>query len=110
MDANRKDSSNNKGPEAPGEKRKPKWLLALILTAGAVLLVSAIYNAVNNSKYTQTTFSDFLEVRDSGQLAEVQIRSDRIVYLTKEEAEKEPARQKACFTGLPTGADTMALL
>ena len=110
MDANRKDSSNNKGPDAPGEKRKPKWLLALILTAGAVLLFSAVYNAVNNSKYTQTTFSEFLEIRDKGELAEVQIRSDRIVYLTKEEAAKEPAQQKACYTGLPTGADTMELL
>ena len=110
MEVNPKDSSHTNGPDASGEKRKPKWLLALILTAGAVLLFSAVYNAVNNSKYTQTTFSDFLEVKESGELAEVQIRSDRIVYLTKEEAAKAPAQQKACFTGLPTGADTMALL
>ena len=110
MDMNPKDSSNNKGPGAPGEKRKPKWLLALILAAGAVLLISVVYNAINNSKYTLTTFSEFLEAKESSQLAEVQIRADRIVYLTKEEAEKEAAMQKACFTGLPTGADTMALL
>ena len=109
MDMNPKDSPNKKGPGTPGEK-KPKWLLALIVAVGAVILIGMIYNAINDSKYTKTTFSDFLEVKNAGQLAEVQIQSDRIVYLTKEEAAKEPAMQKACFTGLPTGSDTMALL
>ena len=110
MEPNRNDSSHNKGPGGPGEKRKPKWLLALIVAVGAVILIGMIYNAVNASQYTKTTFSDFLEVKNAGQLAEVQIQSDRIVYLTKEEAAKDPAQQKACFTGLPTGSDTMALL
>ena len=109
MDMNPKDSPNKKGPGTPGEK-KPKWLLALIVAVGAVILIGMIYNAINDSKYTKTTFSDFLEVKNAGQLAEVQIQSDRIVYLTKEEAAKEAAMQKACFTGLPTGSDTMALL
>ena len=110
MEPNRNDSSHNKGPGGPGEKRKPKWLLALIVAVGAVILIGMIYNAVNASQYTKTTFSDFLEVKNAGQLAEVQIQSDRIVYLTKEEAAKDPSQQKACFTGLPTGSDTMALL
>ena len=109
MDMNPKDSPNKKGPGTPGEK-KPKWLLALIVAVGAVILIGMIYNAINDSKYTKTTFSDFLEVKNAGQLAEVQIQSDRIVYLTKDEAAKEPAMQKACFTGLPTGSNTMALL
>ena len=99
MDMNPKDSSNNKGPGAPGDKRKPKWLLALIVAVGAVILIGMIYNAVNDSKYTKTTFSQFLDAKNAGELAEVQIQSDRIVYLTKEEAAKEAALQKASFTG-----------
>jgi len=39
---------------------------------------------------------------------EVEIRYDRIVYMTKEEASKDPRQQKACYTGLPEG-DRMAL-
>ena len=109
MDMNPKDSSNNKGPGAPGEK-KPKWLLAVIVALGAVLLMFMINNIITANKYTKKTFSDFLEAKNAGQLAEVQLRADRIVYLTKEEAEKEAAQQKACYTGLPTGANTMALL
>ena len=34
---------------------------------------------------------------------------DRIIYLTKEESAKPASSQKACYTGLPSGSDTMAL-
>ena len=40
---------------------------------------------------------------------EVELQYDRIIYLTAEEAAKPAANQKACYTGLPSGADTMAL-
>ena len=111
MEQNRKDSSNNNQNKGPGgEKRRPKWLLALIVAVGAVIIIGMVYNAINNSQYELKTFSDFLDAKNAGQLAEVEIRSDRIVYLTKEEAAKDPALQKACYTGLPTGTDTMALL
>ena len=40
---------------------------------------------------------------EAEQLAEVEIQYDRILYMTKEEAEKEPSRQRARSTGLPNG-------
>ena len=87
MDMNPKDSSNNKGPGAPGEK-KPKWLLAVSVALIAALLTFMVNNMVTASKYTKKTFSDFLDAKNSGQLAEVQLQSDRIIYMTKEEAAK----------------------
>ena len=80
-------------------------MIALIL----VLVFSWVMNTVEKSQYTETTLSDFFDAKNAGQLAEVEIRYDRILYMTKEEAEKEPSRQKACFTGLPSGGDMMAL-
>ena len=82
---------------------------ALIITLALVLLVGWIFNLVSGSQYTETTFSAFLEAREAGELAEVEIRYDRIIYLTKEEAVKDPSRQKACYTGLPSGGDKLAL-
>ena len=82
---------------------------ALIITLALVLLVGWIFNQVSDSQYTETTFSDFLEARSAGNLAEVEIRYDRIIYLTKEEAVKDASRQKACYTGLPSGGDKLAL-
>ena len=101
------DKQNNQ----PGDGKKPKpsiWI-TLILTIGIVLLISSVFKAVSGSQYTETTYSEFKTIMDNGQLAEVQIQADRILYLTKEEAAKPADQQKACYTGLPTGADTLAL-
>ena len=99
--------NNNKKPE--GQKPKSMWT-ALMITLVLVLIFSWVFNAVSRSQYTETTWSDFLEAKNSGQLAEVEIQPqyDKILYLTREEAAKEPHAQKACYTGLPEG-DHMAL-
>ena len=109
MDPNRNDQNRNQNNNEP-EKDKPKniWT-ALIITLALVLIFSWIFNAVSNSQYTETTYSDFLDAKDAGNLAEVEIRYDRIVYLTKDEAKKPAQSQKACYTGLRSGSDVMEL-
>ena len=95
----------------PNDSKKPKlniWV-TLILTVGIVLLIMMVFNAITGSQYTETTYSDFKNAMDQDQLKEVEIQADRILYLTKEEAAKPASQQKACYTGLPTGADTMVL-
>ena len=87
-----------------GENNKPKtngWV-ALTIAILVVLAFSTIFNAVSNSQYTQTTWSDFRTAMAENNLSEVEIRPDRVVYMTREEAEKDPREQKACFTGLPS--------
>ena len=108
MDSNRNDSPNGRDPNGP---KKPKGNLWVTLASSLVimLLISLVYNSILNSRYTETTFTDFLKAEQTGNLSEVEIKYDRIVYLTKEEAAKNAAEQKACYTGLPTGGDCMAL-
>ncbi len=105
MDPNSKDPKKN----SPEEDRKPKniWI-ALIITIAIVLGISLIYNSVSKSQYNEVTYSDFLAAKDSGQLYEVEIYYDRVIYMTVEEHEKPAAQRKACYTGLPSG-DRMAL-
>lgn len=104
MEPNRNDSNKPNGKRPKGNI----WL-AVVITVAVVLLISTIYNAVANSQYTHTTWTDFLKAKESNQLVEVEIRTDRVVYLTREEAAKPAAQQKACFTGLPSGGDRIAL-
>ncbi len=104
MEPNRNNDQNKK----PDGNRPKSIGTALLITVALVLLFSWIFNAVRNSQYTQTTWDDFLAAKESGQLAEVEIQYDRVIYMTKEEAAKEPAQQKACFTGLPQNGDMMA--
>ena len=114
MDLNRNDSPNNNNNNNDGRKpggNRPKGSIgtALLITLAIVLLVNWIYGSISMSQYTQTSFSDFLAAKDAGQLSEVEIQSDRIIYMTKEEAGKPAAMQKACYTGLPGGGDLIAL-
>ncbi len=101
------DSKQNKdsGNGAPQDSKQPKRSLgiALFATVAIVLLISFIFNAISKGMYTETTYSQFRDYMLSGQLAEVEIRADRVLFLTKEEAEKDPRYQKACYAGLPYG-------
>ena len=108
MEPNQNKPQKNGKPDGGKRPRGNIWL-ALVVTVALVLLLSSIYNSVRNGQYTKTTYSDFLAAAENGEIKEVQIQYDRIIYLTFEEAEKDPARQKACFTGLPFGGDAMEL-
>ena len=108
MDLNRGNNPNN-GKKPEGDRPKGGYFTPLMIALILVLLFSWIMNTVEKSQYTETTMSDFFEAKNAGQLAEVELRYDRILYMTKEEAAKDPARQKACYTGLPSGGDMLAL-
>ena len=108
MDLNRGNNSNN-GKKPEGDRPKGSYFTPLMIALILVLLFSWIMNTVEKSQYTETTMSDFFEAKNAGQLAEVELRYDRILYMTKEEAAKDPAQQKACYTGLPSGGDMLAL-
>ena len=108
MDLNRGNNPNN-GKKPEGDRPKGSYFTPLMIALILVLLFSWIMNTVEKSQYTETTMSDFFEAKNAGQLAEVELRYDRILYMTKEEAAKDPAQQKACYTGLPSGGDMLAL-
>ena len=105
MEDKRNDRDKNQSPE---KKPKGNLWITLLITVGIVLIISAVFNMVSNSQYEKATYSDFRKEMAAGNLAEVEIRYDRIVYMTKEMASKDPSQQKASFTGLRTG-DLMTL-
>ena len=105
MEDKRNNRDNNQSPE---KKPKGNLWITLLVTIGIVLIISAVFNMVSNSQYEKATYSDFRKEMAAGNLAEVEIRYDRIVYMTKEMAAKDPSQQKASFTGLRTG-DLMTL-
>ena len=100
---------NNRKPNQEGDRGKHIGT-AVIISLALILLFTWVYNTISNSQYTQTTYSDFLQAMESGNLAEVEVKYDRILYMTKAEAAKEPSQQRACYTGLPVGTDGDALL
>ena len=87
MDLNRGNNSNN-GKKPEGDRPRNNYFTPLMIALVLVLLFSWIMNTVEKSQYTETTLSDFFEAKNAGQLAEVELRYDRILYMTKEEAAK----------------------
>jgi len=108
MENNHRDPRKNK-PNP--ENDRPKNIgTAVIISLALILLFTWVFNTISNSQYTQTTYSEFLEAKETGNLAEVELKYDRILYMTKEEAAKDPSKQRACYTGIPVGIDGDALL
>ena len=103
MDHNHNDSAGNGNHNPNGKRPKNRIVFTLIIAIAIVLLISGIYNAISSSQYTHTSYSDFLDERAAGNLAEVEFQFDRVIYMTKTEASKSPSVQKACYTGLPAG-------
>ena len=103
MDHKRNDPTGNGDRNPDGKRPKNRFLFTLIIAIAIVLIISGIYNAVSSSQYTHTSYSDFLTEWAAGNLAEVEFQFDRVIYMTKTEAAKNPSLQKACYTGLPTG-------
>ena len=102
-------NNNNPQKDPQNQNKRPRRFAVVLIAVLVLLLITGIYRSIANSQYTETTFSDFLQDMQKNNLAEVEIRSDRIVYLTREEAAKPASQQKAFYTGLPTGGDTMEL-
>ena len=103
MDHNHNDPAGNGNQNPNGKRPKNRIVFTLIIAIAIVLIISGIYNAISSSQYTHTSYSDFLTERAAGNLAQVEFQFDRVIYMTKTEAEKNPAVQKACYTGLPSG-------
>ena len=103
--------NNPKGnPESGGEKpQKSSIPLAITIAIAVVLLIGTVFNMVSQSQYTKTTYDEFRKAMLADNLSEVQLQADRIIYMTKEEAAKDAKEQKAFYTGLPSGGNTMEL-
>ena len=101
MNYGQNDGPNEKKPG--GDRPKTNFWTPLIIALALVMLFGWIYNMVSNSQYTETSYTDFRTAMEQNQLAEVQYRGNRVYYLTREEAAKPAAQQRACYTGMPAG-------
>ncbi len=103
------DQKKNENEKEPSGKKPRNIWLALVITIAIVLVISIAYNMLSRSQYKEVDYNDFVTAMNNGDLYEVQLQYDRIVFLTRQEAEKPASQRKACFTGLPQGGDMLAL-
>lgn len=106
MDSNQKNKTPNKNEEPKRPSIIPIILIALIAT----LVLNLIYTAINNAQYEEKTYDEFITLIETGKLDSVEFRTDRILFLTKEEAAKESGSKKLGFTGILPNYETSDLI
>ena len=79
MEQNR--NPKDRPPKGSGKRPKGNIWATLIITVAIILILSSLFQAINSSHYTETTYSDFLAAMESGNLAEVEFQYDRVLYL-----------------------------
>ena len=104
MTQNNQEKNKNNGDQKP----KKSIFFTLLITVGVVLIIYSVINMISGSQYTKTDYTQFRAEMAADNLSEVELRYDRIVYMTKDMAAKDPSQQKACYTGLRSG-DILAL-
>ena len=101
-DPRKNDPRQNKpSQEDPdGGKRKKSIITMVIIALVFTLLINLIYTSISKSYLQQITWTEFRDMMEAGELAEVNFEADQILILTKEEAEKDVSKQIVYYTGL----------
>ena len=107
-------SNDPKKPNPPDKKnggdKQPRTIMTMILVALIfTVFINAIYNSISTANLDEITYTEFRSLLDDGKIDSVEFQSDRILILTKEDAEKPTMEQKIYYTGLIPNMDTGTL-
>ncbi len=95
-------NSNKKPGNQPGDGgRSPlkKFLPIIVLALMLTLLFNSLYSSISSARMREITYTEFLTMADSKEIAEVEFTSDRILITTREEAEKPESKRITYYTG-----------
>ncbi len=100
----KKKTPNKNNPQGdPDQPKQPKKILSLIVVALVfTVIINLIHTAITNSYLQKITYSDFIDYLRTGQVAEVEVKEDRFLILTKAEMEKPESKRIVYYTGRMT--------
>ena len=98
---NKKPDPRKKPPqEDPDGKRMKNIVIMIAIALAFTMIINLVYTNLSKAYLQHITNTEFNEWMESGKIAEVEIQPERILILTKEEAEKDVSKQIIYFTGL----------
>ena len=100
--------NNNRPPQknnnqSGGDNNKSafqRYLLLIIAAVVFTLLLNSVVTRLQAAKYEEITYNQFLSMVDSGEIAEVVFKTDRIDILPADQAELPENQQHWFYTGL----------
>lgn len=89
---------NNKGENSGGGWKMliPIIVVSLIMT----IVVNSIYTSVSKSYLEEIPFDKFISMMENDEIDTIELKTDRILILTKENAELPSTKQMVYYTGL----------
>ena len=98
-DPKNKKPQDNK-PQNGDDGRQGRRIIFLMVAALiATLLINSLYTTIANAYLSEITYNEFQTYLDKDEIAELEFQSDRMVILTRDEAEKPSSQQRLYYTG-----------
>ena len=87
-------------PQNGDDGRQGRRIVFLMVAALiATLLINSLYTTIANAYLSEITYNEFQTYLDKDEIAELEFQSDRMVILTRDEAQKPSAQQRLYYTG-----------
>ena len=107
---NRPNRNNNNNDNRNGDRRRFSILTIVIIAVAVTLLFNSLLSNVFSAGEKQVTYNAFLSAVETDAIAQVEIQSDRIQFLRRDEMALPKSQRTVYYTGLLPNVDLTSLI
>ena len=107
---NRPNGNNNNNDNRNGDRRRFSILTILIIAVAVTLLFNSLLSNVFSAGEKQVTYDAFLSAVETDAISQVEIQSDRIQFLRRDEMALSKSQRTVYYTGLLPNVDLTSLI
>lgn len=103
-------NGNNNNDNRNGDRRRFSILTIVIIAVAVTLLFNSLLSNVFSAGEKQVTYDAFLSAVESDAISQVEIQSDRIQFLRRDEMALSKSQRTVYYTGLLPNVDLTSLI
>ena len=103
-------NGNNNNDNRNGDRRRFSILTILIIAVAVTLLFNSLLSNVFSAGEKQVTYAAFLSAVETDAISQVEIQSDRIQFLRRDEMDLPKSQRTVYYTGLLPNVDLTSLI
>ena len=103
-------NGNNNNDNRNGDRRRFSILTILIIAVAVTLLFNSLLSNVFSAGEKQVTYDAFLSAVETDAISQVEIQSDRIQFLRRDEMALSKSQRTVSYTGLLPNVDLTSLI
>ena len=107
---NRPNGNNNNNDNRNGDRRRFSILTIVIIAVAVTLLFNSLLSNVFSAGEKQVTYNAFLSAVETDAISQVEIQSDRIQFLRRDEMALSKSQRTVYYTGLLPNVDLTSLI